>query len=349
MLNVLSERMHGSNLSVEGERFYNGSTSLSSISHAYVTQTDTLLPTLTVRETLTYAANLRLPASTSSAQRAQLVDDIILELGLKDCANTHVGDGFHRRGCSGGELRRISLGVQLLANPSVLFLDEPTTGLDATSAFHLVKALKSLAQKGRTVIMTLHQPRSEAFLMLDRVMILSQGHVLYTGVSSAAIPWFERLVHPLELHVNPADYLIDVAVVDVRTSEAEEASRSRVNRLIAAWKSESVIRFPSIKHKPAVNHLDKRDVHKAPVGRVIFTLISRKLKTSVRDPFGMAAAWMEAVLMGLFVGIAFYHIPDSISGIRTREAVLYTSSGAARVPGNDVRGVSSDDDRPSYL
>ncbi|PBK66494.1 P-loop containing nucleoside triphosphate hydrolase protein [Armillaria solidipes] len=327
MLNVLSERMRGSNLSVGGERFYNGSTSLSSISHAYVTQTDSLLPTLTVRETLAYAANLRLPASTSSAQRAQLVDDIILELGLKDCANTHVGDGFHRRGCSGGELRRISLGVQLLGNPSVLFLDEPTTGLDATSAFHLVKTLKSLAQKGRTVIMTLHQPRSEAFLMLDRVMILSQGHALYTGVSSASIPWFERLVHPLELHVNPADYLIDVAVVDVRTSEAEEVSRSRVNRLIAAWKAESAIRFPSIKHELAGNRLDKRDVQKAPVGRVTLTLISRKLKTSVRDPFGMAAAWMEAVLMGLFVGIAFYHIPDSISGVRTREAVLYTSVG----------------------
>ncbi|KAK0200260.1 P-loop containing nucleoside triphosphate hydrolase protein [Desarmillaria ectypa] len=327
LLNVLSERMRGSNLSVQGERLHNNLTSLSSVSHAYVTQTDSLLPTLTVRETLTYAASLRLPASTSRAQRAQLVDDIILELGLKDCSNTYVGDGVRRKGCSGGELRRVSLGIQLLGNPSVLFLDEPTTGLDATSAFHLVKTLKSLAQKGRTVIMTLHQPRSETFLMLDRVMLLSQGHILYAGVSSAAIPWFERLVHPLELHVNPADYLIEVAAVDVRTIAAEEASRSRVSKLIAAWKSESAVRFPQIKRELAVNHVDKRDVHKAPVGRVILTLISRKLKTSIRDPFGMASAWIEAALMGLFVGIAFYHIPDSISGIRTREAVLYTSVG----------------------
>ncbi|KAK0452925.1 P-loop containing nucleoside triphosphate hydrolase protein [Desarmillaria tabescens] len=327
LLNVLSERMRGSNLSVQGERLHNNSTSLSSISHAYVTQTDSLLPTLTVRETLTYAASLRLPATTSRAQRAQLVDDVILELGLKDCSNTYVGDGVRRKGCSGGELRRVSLGIQLLGNPSVLFLDEPTTGLDATSAFHLVKTLKSLAQKGRTVIMTLHQPRSEAFLMLDRVMLLSQGRTLYAGASSAAITWFEGLVHPLELHVNPADYLIDVAAVDVRTVAAEEASRSRVSRLIAAWKSESAIRFPPIKQELTVSNIDKRDVHTAPVGRVILTLISRKLKTSIRDPLGMAAVWIEAVLMGLFVGIAFYHIPDSISGIRTREAVLYTSVG----------------------
>ncbi|KAK0440521.1 P-loop containing nucleoside triphosphate hydrolase protein [Armillaria borealis] len=327
LLNVLSERMRGSNLSVQGQRLHNNSTSLSSISHAYVTQTDSLLPTLTVRETLTYAASLRLPASTSRSERAQLVDDIIRELGLKDCSNTYVGDGVRRKGCSGGELRRVSLGIQLLGNPSVLFLDEPTTGLDATSAFHLVKTLKSLAQKGRTVIMTLHQPRSEAFLMLDRVMLLSQGHTLYAGVSSGAIPWFERLAHPLELHVNPADYLIDVAALDVRTSEAEEASRSRVNRLIAAWKSVSALRFPPIKHELAVTRFDKRDVQKAPAGRVILTLISRKLKTSVRDPFGLGSALLEAVIMGLFVGVAFYHIPDSLAGIKTRQGVLYTSVG----------------------
>ncbi|KAK0187348.1 P-loop containing nucleoside triphosphate hydrolase protein [Armillaria mellea] len=281
LLNVLSKRMRGSNLSVQGQHLHNNSTSLSSISYAYVTQTDSLLPTLTVRETLTYAASLRLPASTTRSERTQLVDDIIRELGLKDCSNTY-----------------------LLENRSVLFLDEPTTGLDATSAFHLVKTLKSLAQKGRTIIMTLHQPRSEVFLMLDRVMLLSQGYTLYTGVSSEAIPWFERLAHPLELHVNPADYLIDVAAVDVRASEAEEASRSRVNP-----------------------HLDKRDVQKAPVGRVILTLISRKLKTSVRDPFGLGSALLEAILMGLFVGVVFYSIPDSLSGIKTRQGLLYISVG----------------------
>ncbi|KAK0502129.1 P-loop containing nucleoside triphosphate hydrolase protein [Armillaria luteobubalina] len=327
LLNVLSERMRSSNLSVQGQRLHNNSTSLSSISHAYVTQTDSLLPTLTVRETLTYAAGLRLPASTSHSERAQLVDEIIRELGLKDCSNTYVGDGVRRKGCSGGELRRVSLGIQLLGNPSVLFLDEPTTGLDATSAYHLVKTLKSLAQKGRTVIMTLHQPRSEAFLLLDRVMVLSQGHTLYAGVSSGAIPWFEGLAYPLELHVNPADYLIDIAAVDVRTSEAEEASRNRVNKLIAAWKHESVVRFPSAKPELAVACLDKRDVQKAPVGRVILTLISRKLKTSVRDPFGLCSSLLEAVIMGLFVGVMFYHIPDSLAGIKTRQGVLYTSVG----------------------
>ncbi|KAK0442329.1 P-loop containing nucleoside triphosphate hydrolase protein [Armillaria borealis] len=87
----------------------------------------------------------------------QFVDDIIRELGLTDYSNAYVRDSVLCKGCSGGELRRVSFGIRLLApNPSVLFLDEPTTGLDVTSIFDLVKTLKSLAQKGRTVIMTLH-------------------------------------------------------------------------------------------------------------------------------------------------------------------------------------------------
>lgn len=89
-----------------------------------------------------------------------MVDGVILELGLKECAITRIGN-YQHNGCSGGEKRRTSIGVQLLSNPSVLFLDEPTTGLDVTSAFQLVRTPKSSARKGRTVITTIQQPRSE--------------------------------------------------------------------------------------------------------------------------------------------------------------------------------------------
>jgi ABC-type multidrug transport system ATPase subunit len=106
-------------------------------------------------------------------ERNELVEKVILELGLKDAANTLIGDEF-RRGCSGGEKRRTSIGVQLLANPSLIFLDEPTTGkmncecflkggLDAYSALQLIRTLKDLAQSGRTVITTIHQPRSDMY------------------------------------------------------------------------------------------------------------------------------------------------------------------------------------------
>ena len=99
-------------------------------------------------------------------ERKKVVEEVILELGLKECADTRIGNNIHK-GCSGGEKRRTSIGVQLLSNPSVLFLDEPTTGLDATSAFQLVRTLKGLAGKGRTIITTIHQPRSEIWGLFD--------------------------------------------------------------------------------------------------------------------------------------------------------------------------------------
>jgi ABC-type multidrug transport system ATPase subunit len=121
LLNTIARRVTSSKLEVTGQIVYSGVS-------AYVMQQDILLAELTVRETLTYAANLRLPHVTNSPERKAIVESVILELGLKDCANTRIGSSIHK-GCSGGEKRRVSIGVQMLANPSVLFCDEPTTGL----------------------------------------------------------------------------------------------------------------------------------------------------------------------------------------------------------------------------
>lgn len=153
MLNVMAHRMSAASFATTGEITYNGNSSIKTVRYAYVMQQDVLIPTLTVRETLLYSAELRLPASVSHEERVKAVEEVILQLGLKECAETRIGDEEHK-GCSGGEKRRVSIGVQLLANPSVLFLDEPTTGLDATSAYQLVKTLKHLARNGRTIITT---------------------------------------------------------------------------------------------------------------------------------------------------------------------------------------------------
>jgi ABC-type multidrug transport system ATPase subunit len=153
LLNQMSGRMHGNRLSAAGRTLFNGSEDASGIRSAYVIQQDILIPTLTVRETLTYAADLRLPSSISKQERRQLVEEVIMELSLKEAADTRIGNHEHR-GCSGGEKRRTSIGVQLLSNPSLLWLDEPTTGLDSTSAYQIVKTLRNLARKGRNIIVT---------------------------------------------------------------------------------------------------------------------------------------------------------------------------------------------------
>lgn len=160
LLNTVSSRISSPRLAQSGTVLFGAQPSVHGVRSAYVTQTDVLLPTLTARETLQYSADLRLPPPSTAEDRRRMVDEVILELGLKEAAATRVGSSLHR-GLSGGEKRRVSIGVQLLANPSVLFLDEPTTGLDASSAFQLVRTLKNLAAKGRAVVVTIHQPRSE--------------------------------------------------------------------------------------------------------------------------------------------------------------------------------------------
>jgi len=112
LLNVMSGRMRRGQLSISGRTLFNGSEDVAGLKSAYVIQQDLLLPTLTVRETLTYAAQLRLPASISKEEKRKMVEEVIMELGLKEAADTRIGNHEHR-GCSGGEKRRTSIGVQV--------------------------------------------------------------------------------------------------------------------------------------------------------------------------------------------------------------------------------------------
>ncbi|KAL7410573.1 P-loop containing nucleoside triphosphate hydrolase protein [Mrakia frigida] len=201
----------------------------------FVRQHDFLLPHLTVRETLSFAAALRLPRSVSDQERTAIVQQTIEELGLKDAADTIVG-GALRKGISGGERRRLSIGCVLVTLPSVLILDEPTTGLDAFTSHLLLQTLGQLAKRGRTVVLSLHAPRSDAFALLDRLIVLSKGDVVYSGKTPGSLDWFSERGFHVEKGTNPLDFLIDVSSVDNRDPQLEEVSRDRVNTLVAAWK-----------------------------------------------------------------------------------------------------------------
>lgn len=330
MLNTMSERIASGRMRVGGRTLFNGMEGVSSIRSAYVMQQDILLPTLTVRETLRYSADLRLPPPTTEADRRRVVEEVILELGLKECADTRIGNHQHK-GCSGGEKRRVSIGVQLLSNPSVLFLDEPTTGLDATSAFQLIRTLKGLAQKGRTIITTIHQPRSEIWGMFDGLVILTRGSPVYSGKATDCIPWFKNLGMELPPFVNPAEFLIDIAAIDNRTPELETASSERVERLKSAWMEESHKLYDeksTLTHGPISAQepqSSKLSLH-SPFIRQTRVLTSRSFVTTYRDPLGMAGALVEAIGMGVMSGWVFLQLGSDQSGIRSREGALYNAA-----------------------
>ncbi|KAL8801012.1 MAG: hypothetical protein Q9182_004756 [Xanthomendoza sp. 2 TL-2023] len=329
MLHALSHRIGGSRLRIEGSILYNGSERISAVRSAYVMQHDVLIPTLTVRESLLYAAELRLPPPASPDERRQMVEDVILELGLKECANTRIGDNVHK-GCSGGEKRRTSLGVQMLANPSVLFLDEVTTGLDATSAFQLVSTLRLLASKGRTIMITIHQPRSEIWALFDQLVLLSGGVSVYSGPAKDCIPYFENLGFALPAFVNPAEFLIDLVAVDIRSPDLEEASSNRVEMLKQAWRISSEngswTTEQQIDAGLAPGEIGELGRKHASLGRQIRVLTARTFKTTYRDPMGMAGSLIEAVSMAIITGWIFLNLDGSLAGIRSRQGALYTAA-----------------------
>ena len=114
---------------------------------AYVMQDDLLFPTLTVEETLMFSAEFRLPRPLSKSKKKARVQALIDQLGLRSSSKTLIGDEGHR-GVSGGERRRVSIGIDIIHDPILLFLDEPTSGLDSTSASWLLRSCSELLRVG---------------------------------------------------------------------------------------------------------------------------------------------------------------------------------------------------------
>ncbi|XP_062118160.1 ABC transporter G family member 14 [Humulus lupulus] len=210
LLTALGGRLSGKTLS--GKISYNSHPFSGSIKRrtGFVAQDDVLYPHLTVAETLLFTALLRLPLTLSREDKAQHVDRVIAELGLGRCRNSMIGGPLFR-GISGGEKKRVSIGQEMLINPSLLLLDEPTSGLDSTTAQWILTTLKRLAGGGRTVVTTIHQPSSRLYHMFDKVILLSEGSPIYNGPASTALDYFSSIGFSTSITVNPADLLLDLA------------------------------------------------------------------------------------------------------------------------------------------
>jgi len=199
------------NIEIEGKITINGKlpyTSEIRKRFGFVLQDDLFYDTLTVRETLLYAALLRLPEDMCRQEKENRVDVLMKTLGIEKSQDTIIG-GFMRRGISGGERKRVSVAHELIINPSILFLDEPTSGLDSSSAHNLVVLLKDIASSGRAIMTTIHQPSSRLYNQLDQVMLLHEGKVAYQGNALDAENWFASHGLPLSHGTNLADHIID--------------------------------------------------------------------------------------------------------------------------------------------
>ncbi|RWR74074.1 ABC transporter G family member 17-like protein [Cinnamomum micranthum f. kanehirae] len=175
---------------------------------AYIMQDDRLFPMLTVYETLMFAADFRLGPISPSDKR-QRVEKLIEQLGLGSSRNTLIGDEG-TRGVSGGERRRVSIGVDIIHGPSLLFLDEPTSGLDSTSAQSVIDKVHHIARTGSTVILTIHQPSHRILMLLDHLIVLARGELMFQGSPKDVTRHLGRMGRKVPKGGNSIEYLLDV-------------------------------------------------------------------------------------------------------------------------------------------
>jgi ABC-type multidrug transport system ATPase subunit len=210
LLNYLSKKIQTKNLVMEGEYNINGQPvkpHLFNFISAYVMQDDILEASLTPLETFMFTAKLKL--QLTGLEIEERVRKMIQDLHLTKCQHTRIGSVI-KRGVSGGERKRTSIGVELISDPKIIFLDEPTTGLDSYNAYEVISLLRKLSMQGKVVIFTIHQPSSEIFYLLDRLCILALGKTVYFGPSEKCFDHFESINLPVPSLYNPFEHFMEI-------------------------------------------------------------------------------------------------------------------------------------------
>ncbi|XP_028580640.2 ATP-binding cassette sub-family G member 5 [Podarcis muralis] len=296
---------------------------------SYVLQNDTLLSYLTIEESLTYTALLALQEHSSNFIKKK-VDAVMAELSLSHVACSVIGNRT-LRGISDGERRRVSIAAQLLQDPKVILLDEPTTGLDCMTANQIVLLLSKLAHKGRIVIITIHQPRSELFQVFDKICIMSSGELIFCGDSSDMITFFTNCGYTCPEHSSPFDFYVDLTSVDCRSKERELETYSRVQTICSAYKNSEIFRRTleaieeakcKVKELPPIPFKCKKPPN---VFFKLWILLRRTTRNLSRDKIGMLMRLFQNMFFSLFLIFFLLRLSsDALKGaVQDRVGLIY--------------------------
>ncbi|KAM3495237.1 hypothetical protein MY3957_001468 [Beauveria namnaoensis] len=235
LLNALAHRIAAAGSTTTGDILVNGQpANLKTIRDlsAYVEQEDSLIGSLTVKETMVFAARLALPSKTSKKDALQRVDDLINSFGLHAQRDTIVGTPI-KKGLSGGQKKRLGIASRLVTNPKILFLDEPTSGLDSALSFEVCSYIKSIGrQNNLMIIASIHQPSSATFRQFDELCLLSGGKTCYYGPVSDASSYFNTIGYSIPPETNAAEFYLDLINTDL---DKDGEICARTDKICKAW------------------------------------------------------------------------------------------------------------------
>ena len=327
---------------VTGNLFLNGNLSdINAIKKraGFVFQDDIILNTMTVKEALYMSALLRLPENISNEEKMNRVNEMISILHLENCKDTIVGDSL-TKGISGGERKRLSVGMEMIINPSIIFLDEPTSGLDTYTAYSLISNLKDLTTTGRTVVSTIHQPSSEILQLFDDLILLNHGKIVYQGEVNNLVPYFSNIGYKCPEYTNPSDYIfmniLNPVIVDNKANNIQNNFQNNIeekNKYILDCYSNSEMEQNVLNKCNLINSnpiilSEKSQKYKPSVCLQLKFLLKRHIKNIIRNKAILRTKLGQAFGLGLIVGLTFLNIPgsDAKAQIQDRNGSLFISS-----------------------
>ncbi|KAJ8008539.1 hypothetical protein DPEC_G00105930 [Dallia pectoralis] len=309
----------------------------------YVVQDDVVMGTLTVRENFRFSAALRLPPSVRNKEKEDKINRLIEELGLTKVADSRVGTQLIR-GISGGERKRTNIGMELIINPTVLFLDEPTTGLDASTANSVLLLLKRMSNHGRTIILSIHQPRYSIYRLFDSLTLLVNGKQVYHGPAQSALDYFSNIGYICEPHNNPADFFLDVINGDSTCVSSNKIQRDDVldsdkvtsvrqsieDRLVEEYRGSEFYRGTKAQLERIVAGKDysvktrsRTITYNTSFSTQFKWVLRRTFKNLILNPQTSVAQIGVTLFLALIVGAIFFNVKNDQSGIQNRMGAFF--------------------------
>ncbi|KAH6820176.1 ABC-2 type transporter family protein [Perilla frutescens var. hirtella] len=275
----------------------------------FVAQEDTLFPLLTVRETLMFSAKFRLK-EMSGRHREDRVDGLMQELGLIHVADAFIGDE-ENRGISGGERKRVSIGVDVIHDPPILLLDEPTSGLDSSSALHVIELLSSMARaKQRTIVLSIHQPSYRILQCIPNFLILSHGSVVHNGSLESLELAITQQGFKIPPQINPLEFSMEI--ISTLEESYSKNHPSEVDSKEEVYPSFSTLQIEVASNKEADAHPFLSRLFEISV------LCVRLWKIIYRTKQLLLARTMQALVGGFGLGSVYVKVRKDEGGVAER-------------------------------